>query len=322
MPFPPALHTLALSVYFLAEVPDQIRATIRPLLDGIPSLAEGWTLAICSPFATLRTAWLLLVDDCSFSAASIAELLSLPLPADGRLLVLCGDYCCDGGADELMAQVRQKLRSDAVRFVVLLPDDVSDERLAAIWNAGPDAICRCDAVPEGQLFESLVMLLRGHSSVDSVFRRRLQRYRGLQDLEGESLELSGEERELIQSVARGHSSREIAALRDVRSDTARRYLSALYRKVGVKDQRGLLGWALAQGLLRQPDLQASTPVHPGRSAADSRPGSPATGHSGPRPAPADRGRPAATAHVETATSPAGRRRPRAARDGATAPVRP
>ena len=77
------------------------------------------------------------------------------------------------------------------------------------------------------------------------------------------------ERELLLAVARGHSSATIAALHQVRSDSVRRSLSALYRKVGVKDQRGLIAWGLEQGLLRPPDLlpppratvhQASRPV--------------------------------------------------------------
>jgi DNA-binding CsgD family transcriptional regulator len=47
---------------------------------------------------------------------------------------------------------------------------------------------------------------------------------------GTPLDLSPRERELILAVARGHS--------------IRRSLSALYRKVGVRNQRGLVAWGL------------------------------------------------------------------------------
>ena len=38
-------------------------------------------------------------------------------------------------------------------------------------------------------------------------------------------------------------------------------LSALYRKVGVRDQRALLAWGLGQGLVRPRDLACRTPDH-------------------------------------------------------------
>ena len=53
---------------------------------------------------------------------------------------------------------------------------------------------------------------------------------------------------------RGRSSREIAALRQVRCDSVRRQISHLYRKADVCNQRSLLAWALEQGLLRPADL--------------------------------------------------------------------
>jgi DNA-binding CsgD family transcriptional regulator len=82
---------------------------------------------------------------------------------------------------------------------------------------------------------------------------------------GTPLDLSPRERELILAVARGHSSVQIAALQQVRSDSIRRSLSALYRKVGVRNQRGLVAWGLEQGLLRPPDLHA--PLRPPELAA-------------------------------------------------------
>ncbi|MFM7677128.1 MAG: response regulator transcription factor [Synechococcus sp.] len=74
------------------------------------------------------------------------------------------------------------------------------------------------------------------------------------------MELSPREQELILAVARGHTSRQIAALQQLRSDTVRRRLSQLYRRVGVRNQRALVAWGLARGLIRQPDLAAAVPA--------------------------------------------------------------
>jgi DNA-binding NarL/FixJ family response regulator len=94
-------------------------------------------------------------------------------------------------------------------------------------------------------------LIAGRPCIDPAFDRRLRR--GEHHPRGQ---LSTAERELLLALARGRSSAEIAALRQVRCDTVRRQRSHLYRKAGVADQRGLLAWALEQGLLRPPDLIA------------------------------------------------------------------
>jgi DNA-binding NarL/FixJ family response regulator len=99
--------------------------------------------------------------------------------------------------------------------------------------------------------QAVLDLMAGRPCIDPVFDRRLRRRerhpRG---------QLSPAERELLLALAWGRSSAEIAALRQVRCDTVRRQRSHLYRKAGVADQRGLLAWALEQGLLRPPDLIA------------------------------------------------------------------
>ena len=65
------------------------------------------------------------------------------------------------------------------------------------------------------------------------------------------------DRELIHAIARGHSSRQIAALQQLRCDTVRRQLSDLYRRLGVRDHHGLIAWGLQQGLLRSRGLVTS-----------------------------------------------------------------
>ena len=252
---------------------DQYRAQLRALQDEIVLAAEGWTVVACSPQRHEKTAAMLLFESCSLTASSIADLLHQPYPPAGPVLVLCNDNCPDGGADELVFQLSQQLGSHRRHFVVVLPQTITQERLQRIWRCGVDVLLCHESCGDGRLLRAVLLALHGRGSIDQDLQRRLQ------CPDGNPLgpiEIKEQERELLLAVARGHSSATIAALRQVRSDSVRRSLSALYRKVGVKNQRELIAWGLEQGLIRPPDLQ---PPH--------RPGAP--GHSTVRPAAAARG---------------------------------
>ena len=231
------------------------------MLEAITAAAaEGWTLAICSPERGFQAAVALLFDSCSLCAGSIAELLALPLPDHGRLLVICGDRLPDGGADTLIEELQQRLGAQRLQVLVILPRTVSQERLERIWQSGVAAlVCRQNS-GDGQLLRAVLQVLRGQSVLDPGLRRRLQHCdtSGAMDPAGAIAGpevMTAQDRELLLAVARGHSSATIAALHQVRSDSVRRSLSHLYRKVGVRNQRGLIAWGLEQGLLRPPDLR-------------------------------------------------------------------
>ncbi len=236
--------------------PAALRASTRHLLTDIATAAEGWTVAICSEDLLLKTSTALVLDCCSLVAGSVGELLTRLQPDQGPLLVICSDGCADGGADELIGQLRSALGPERCRFLVVLPDTIATARLQEIWSSGADALCCLQACGRGQMLHALLMVLRGQSCLDPAFRQRLQQPLALQGADGQELELSRRERQLIVAVARGHNSREIASLQQLRDDTVRRYLSNLYRKVGVRDQRGLIVWSLAHGLIRPPDLHS------------------------------------------------------------------
>ena len=231
---------------------DQYRAQLRALQDEILCAAQGWTLVACSPDSAEKSSAVLLFESCTLTASSIVELLQQPFPAVGPVLVLCDDRCPDGGADELMHQLRQQLGRHRCHFLVVLPEAVAQERLQRIWHSGVDALVCEESCGDGHLLRSVLLVLRGHGSVDPPLQKRLQQPSA--DITAGPVVMKERERELLLAVARGHSSATIAALHQVRSDSVRRSLSALYRKVGVKDQRGLIAWGLEQGLLRPPDL--------------------------------------------------------------------
>ena len=268
--------------------PAALRASTRHLLTDIATAAEGWTVAICSEDLLLRASGALLLDCCSLVAGSIGELLTRLPPDPGPLLVICSDDCADGGADDLIDQLRSALGAERCRFLVVLPDTIATARLQEIWSSGAEALCCLQACGQGQLLHALLMVLRGQSCLDPLLRQRLHQPLALRGADGQALELSRREQELITAVARGHNSREIAALQQLRGDTVRRYLSNLYRKVGVRDQRGLVAWSLAHGLIRPPDLH-SHPRPLQQGAEDSRRRSQPADRSGGWPAATRRG---------------------------------
>lgn len=62
--------------------------------------------------------------------------------------------------------------------------------------------------------------------------------------------LSSREREILQLVADGKTSREIAESLDISSKTVDTYRSRLMRKINVKNMTGLIKFAIQYGIIR------------------------------------------------------------------------
>lgn len=266
--------------------PEQIRSTMKPLQEEISRVAQGWTMAICSPNNELITFASLYNTSCKIATNSIAELIAA-LPADSkRVLIICDDELPDGGALELMRQLHQCLPDVTVRVLAYLPQSTAPARLAQLHDGGVDALCSKCSTGTGNAARALIQVLHGQQIVDAHFREPLRKARLLCSADpsnpGFHPPLSSNELELIQLLGRGHNATQIAALQQKRGDTIRRQLSLLYRKTGVSDQRGLIAWSLARGLIRPLDLvAAAAPAasEPGFPAADgNRRRNPATHH--------------------------------------------
>ncbi len=167
-----------------------------------------------------------------------------------QLLVICDDTLPDGGVIELMRQIREARPQATCRFLVYLPKRTAQPRLEQLLAHGADALCCRSSGGSGAVLSALVQALNGMQSVDGAFRQRLKRSRRCT----EQPPLSSKELELIHLLARGHNGPQIAALRRKRCDSIRHQLSVIYRKTGVKGQRGLIAWALAHGVIRPLDL--------------------------------------------------------------------
>lgn len=229
--------------------PTEIRSQVKALQRAISDLQRDWSIAVCSGDERLIASASLLLEGCHFAARSLAELLALPLPKAERLLVICDDELPDGGALELIVRLRP------ARVLVCLDASISQARLHQLWSSGADGLCCRQNCGGGRLLQAVLMLLRGLQSIDPLLGERLRR----QPPTTPSLQAA--EQRLLELLARGFNTREIAALEQRRGDTIRRQLSELYRKVGVRGQRGLIAWGLAQGLVRSRDLTCRTRDH-------------------------------------------------------------
>ena len=235
-----------------------LRAKLQPLQEQLALASRGWTLAVCSANAQVAVVATLVLEQPLISTSASELLAQLGGPVE-RLLVIADDSLADGGADQLMEQLRSHPAIGCCRFLIYLPRSIADSRLEHIWQCAPEGLLSLESGGNGSGLRALISLLEGEHCLDSRFSTRLRlRFSTADALPGDCRlhQLSAAEQALIVDLARGRSSREIAALRQMRCDSMRRLLSALYRKVGVRDQRALVAWGLQQGLLRPHDLSA------------------------------------------------------------------
>ena len=140
--------------------PEDLRLHVQTLQAAIESLLDGWTLVICSSHTRVRDTAALLLPQLQYSASSTAELLALPLPETGQLLVLCDDDSPDGGAAELITQLRERHGAQRCRFLLCLDAAIGGERLVRLWRLRPDGISCRESCGNGRLLQCVAVLLR------------------------------------------------------------------------------------------------------------------------------------------------------------------
>ena len=225
------------------------------LRQAIRELREHWTMVLCTRDQCLVAITALLLEQAIPVAASTAELLTLELPQKHRLLVICDDSGSDGGAEELMLQMRYRHGPRRCHFLIGLDRNVPQQRLERLWRGGAHAILCRQNCGEGQMMQAIAVLMRGNTFLDPSLGERLRHPLACSVLMASHLTLSAREEELVRLVAHGRNSREIAALKQIRDDSVRHELSELYRKTGVRSRDGLLAWGLEHGLVSPHDLR-------------------------------------------------------------------
>lgn len=210
-----------------------MRATLHRLQEQLAAMDPSWCISICATDHRLQIFAPLLLERCGEVTSSLAELLAIPLLETQRRLVICDDGLSDGGAVELVQQLRQRYSHERCRVLIVVDPAINQQRLEQLWRCGPDGLCCLEHCGQGEGMQAILSALQGITCCDHDLQRRLQQ------------------------PYRPCSSRQIGALLQLRDDTVRRRLSALYHRLEVRDQRGLIAWALQQGVLRSSDLFSS-----------------------------------------------------------------
>jgi len=228
-------------------------------------LFEGWSLGVCTASGPLRTVFAWGYQHPRWQAASIAEFLALPIPADTQLMLVASDDLPDGSALDLITPLRQRFPPERLRVVLVLEDRIDAHRLRAFSEAGVEGLCREGAVGNGLLLNTILFAARGGRMIDPAFAARLVNPVAAARAAGAFDALTTRERDLLHLLCLGFNSSEIAAREGLRDDTVRRCLSEAYQKIGVRDRSQAVGWCLCHGLVRLQELeQVYAPLPPSR----------------------------------------------------------
>jgi DNA-binding NarL/FixJ family response regulator len=228
---------------------------VRLLRQVIRELSNDWSLLLCTRDQCLVAITTLLLERAIPVAESTTDLLALAPTHDQRLLVICDDIGGDGGAEELMLQMRHHHGPKRCHFLVGLERDVPQQRLERLWRSGAHAILCWQNCGEGQMMQAMAVVMRGNTFLDPSLGQRLRRPLAHTALNPDHVKLTAREEELVRLTAHGRNSRDIAALKQMRDDSVRHMLSTLYQKTGVRSRDGLLAWGLEHGLIRPHDLR-------------------------------------------------------------------
>ena len=82
----------------------------------------------------------LLLERCGEVTSSLAELLAIQLLETQRRLVICDDGLSDGGAVELVQQLRQRYSHERCRVLIVVDPAINQQRLEQLWRCGPDGL--------------------------------------------------------------------------------------------------------------------------------------------------------------------------------------
>ncbi len=145
-----------------------------------------------------------------------------------------------------------------MKLLVLSSYD-DDEHIDAAFAAGADVYVVKTASPDDleaavrQTFDRSVYIRppadRGEAGTEAVPKAERESTKRVEGILG----LTPREVEIIRLVAMGHSNSELARILWVTDQTIKFHLSNIYRKTGAANRTAASRWALAHGLLPEPD---------------------------------------------------------------------
>lgn len=227
-------------------------ALVRPLADGPAS-------------APPRSARILVADDHTLIRAGMRALLeklrgvSEVLEArDGREAVHVSVTRrphvvlmepAISGLNGFDATSRIARKAPGVR-VIMFSRQSGEEFVARSLHAGAAGFLVKDASP-GELEVAIHAVLRGGAYLSpSVSRHVIQRYLAAAEKGGRKADiLTGRQREIVQLVGEGWSSKEIAGLLGVSIKTVETHRAQIMKRLNIRDLAGLVRYAVRMGLV-------------------------------------------------------------------------
>lgn len=142
---------------------------------------------------------------------------------------------------------RQILLQKTATAIVLLTMQTEEHQVAAALRAGIKAyLLKTQAADD--LMKAIHEVMQGHVFLSSsVSRLVVDGY--LSGTQAPLDPLAPREREVLQLVAEGHTSKEIAGLLKVRVKTAESYRANIMEKLDIHDTAGLVRYAIRRGLV-------------------------------------------------------------------------
>jgi len=161
------------------------------------------------------------------------------------------------GTDGIAATRQIQARPDPPKIIILTTFDL-DEPVYAALRAGASGFLLKDVRPS-ELVEAIRVVARGEALLaPTVTRRLLNRFAATEEMSPELAdsrlaELTDREREVLALVARGASNVEIAAKLVVAEATVKTHISAILRKLAIRNRVQAVVLAYDLGLVRPRD---------------------------------------------------------------------
>ncbi|MEZ4425975.1 MAG: response regulator transcription factor [Gemmatimonadota bacterium] len=135
--------------------------------------------------------------------------------------------------------------------VLLLSMHTRDALVSQALNAGVDGYLLKDSVP-AELEVAIRAVARGDRYLSPALTRALMQRGGAAGTSGGGGELTPRQREILQLVAEGNSTKVIARKLGLKPKTVENHRAHLMDRLGIRDVPGLVRYAISVGLI-QPD---------------------------------------------------------------------
>lgn len=189
--------------------------------------------------------------------SSIGDVEVVGEASDGHEAIrLCGKLEVDvvimdiamSGLNGLDATKRITDRHSATNVLILSMYD-SEEYIARSMQHGARGYLLKNAQPQ-EFEDAIRKVASGSVYLSPEISEQMRRHLVNQRSSGDSLQmLSTRQREILQAIAEGKSTREIAALLSISPKTVETHRGHLMQKLGIRDIAGLVRYAIKHGLV-------------------------------------------------------------------------